>query len=278
MKFLSIFSIFACLSYAKAWGCTGHMLIAQIAFNDINESSKPQINELIDNLGQFYLTSPDFVQSACWADDLKSEDVEMYNEWHYINLPYIPTPIKTSTIIPVSSKENAIWVLNKAVQTLKSSKAKLPDKAFMLRMLIHLVGDIHQPMHSINMYGQDYPDGDEGGNLVKVNSSKYKNLHAFWDSGGGLWKDVDRPLTDTNREYINKTSEYIVVSFGHPEKLNYNFEEWTNESYNIAVADAYTIVDGELTPEYINSTRTECQLQIASGGKRLANILNDIFD
>lgn len=88
----------------------------------------------------------------------------------------------------------------------------------MARYLLHLVGDIHQPLHSSCMYNESFKTGDMGGNLVKIETQKYgeMNLHAFLDSMGGIQKPDDRPvrpLTEEGKVYIDALARQIMTEF-----------------------------------------------------------------
>ena len=92
------------------------------------------------------------------------------------------------------------------VKTIKDKRLKSKktvEKAIMLRLLIHVLGDLHQPLHASGFYNQTYngPDGDGGGNKYfiddKITGQSLVNLHYFWDSGAGLLKPInERPISD----------------------------------------------------------------------------------
>lgn len=83
---------------------------------------------------------------------------------------------------------NSINTIKSAVTVLKNNRDKVSfERAFMARYLLHLAGDIHQPLHSTCMYNETFPTGDLGGNFIKINTrnSGELNLHAFFDSMAG---------------------------------------------------------------------------------------------
>lgn len=80
----------------------------------------------------------------------------------------------------------------------------------MARYLIHLVGDIHQPLHSVAMFSNEFPEGDQGGNKITVkapNGTSY-NFHSFWDQGGYLFENstykIVRPMNAANYSSLMK--------------------------------------------------------------------------
>lgn len=84
-------------------------------------------------------------------------------------------------------------------------------KSMALRLIIHIVGDMHQPLHSSCMYSQRFPNGDRGGNDFKINYQDYHELHALWDAGVGRYKDdQELPLTKDGIEWLeNETSDLM---------------------------------------------------------------------
>ena len=132
--------------------------------------------------------SQTMIESACWADDLKSKkfNMHLWDEWHFVNSPFIPNGTFpqinfTKTVI------HAVNSLNEAHKVLSTNvDLNTAERALFARYLVHLVGDIHQPLHAVAMYNGSYPNGDAGGNFVKINllnGTKNYNLHSFWDSG-----------------------------------------------------------------------------------------------
>ncbi len=108
-----------------------------------------------------------FVEGACWPDQIKDEGVEEYNEWHFTDVPIFEDgkmPVKTDPV-------NSSWATHQLYSTLKETETTTNGKlmqSFGLRMMIHIVGDIHQPLHSAALFSDRFPTGDEGGNLFKI--------------------------------------------------------------------------------------------------------------
>jgi len=109
----------------------------------------------------------------------------------------------------------------------------------MARYLLHLAGDVHQPLHSVNMFNSKHKTGDLGGNLVQIittpstNSTKI-NLHAYMDSMAGLQsftERMSRPFTDIQTAQVADmaskfTKEYPVSSFVQSQIDNNNYHDW----------------------------------------------------
>lgn len=63
-------------------------------------------------------------------------------------------------------------------------------RSFMIRFLLHIVGDVHQPLHSSALFSPEFPDGDQGGNLFKITYKTYDELHALWDAACDKYGDA----------------------------------------------------------------------------------------
>ena len=105
----------------------------------------------------YYPASPDFVSSACWADDLKSSGAMQEANWHFIDIPLVRQPFSGQVVQPGTSDTNP-WAINGAQSTTYSSKSTLLDKSRQLRFLVHLVGDAHQPLHAATLYSNEFPN------------------------------------------------------------------------------------------------------------------------
>ena len=189
--FLALF-----VSQATCWWELGHILVAQVAKDRLMQLGKNdafrQINDLIcafNNLTDG--TSNTFIEAAVWADDIKSFGVKMFDEYHFTNVVYDPEYMFKG-MTQFQTDINALNILGWAENVLKTNtNGTTFERAFMARYLLHLVGDSHQPLHSVNMFNSKHKTGDLGGNLVHIittnsTNSTNINLHAYLDSMGGL--------------------------------------------------------------------------------------------
>jgi hypothetical protein len=191
------------------------MLVASIAAATMKNSTYYNANVLIDVISQYYPRAADFITAACWADDLRGIGVEVYNSWHFINLPYVSGPVQFQ-LDAVPYQDNVVWGVEQARNVLNASDSTLLDKAIFLRFLMHFVGDLHQPLHIMTMYSDNFlpPGGDNGGNLFLVQGVNQSDLHAFFDAGGGQW-DVylDRPLLPNDTAWIKDWTLTIMNAY-----------------------------------------------------------------
>lgn len=260
---------------AQAWWETGHMVTAQVAYQQL----KPEVRKEADRLIQVLaVVEPDplknhFVPAAVWMDHTKARGLGAFDEWHYINIPYNPEGLPEVTD---AHPTNVVVILERMLKTLSSEKTTDFEKAFALRIVLHLVGDIHQPFHAVGKVSHTYPDGDRGGNRTKVHDDKVENIHYFWDSTAGLFGDV-KP--EAWQQGIPSFAETVMKQ--HPAskytgQLEPKPADWATESYKLAVKYGYMALpaNGEISPEFRKNVQQICAERLALGGYRLAEILN----
>jgi hypothetical protein len=252
---------------AYAWNSLGHRLVVQIACDHLNSQTLSvlnQYNRALDRSGRRSL-----VGSASWLDTLRRPDELWMQPMHYINIPYAAdnTPTKPPNTL------NAVSSINKAMEVLNNPHASRQDKGFQLRVLMHVVGDIHQPLHSTSLFSKRFPQGDKGGNLFRLkHNAVADNLHAYWDKGGGLLVKKQR---DSNT-MLRRRALAIEKRWPCDAKAQVlDPQLWANESHQIAVKEAYAIPyftkPSKLYKRRVNKISEQ---RIALAGCRLATLLN----
>jgi hypothetical protein len=194
---------------AHAWNLRGHMMVAATAWDQLTPQAKARASQLL-RLNPDHKTwikgipsaSRDkiaFTRAAGWPDDLKSKhdytndhdlsapgatqnvgysDHLQHRYWHFIDLPF--STDNTPLIQP--DKPNAETQIKIFRETLASPSASDEVKSYDLVWLIHLIGDVHQPLHTTSRFSQQSPKGDRGGNDVMLCAKPCRDeLHAFWD-------------------------------------------------------------------------------------------------
>jgi hypothetical protein len=220
------------------------MLTALIAQQNLTNTTLNAVTPLIQYLATDYPESPEFLSSACWADDLRQLGDPQNLAWHYIDLPYVREALWTG-IPAVDNTSDVSWALKSQIYLLTSSASKTVDRARSLRFLIHFSGDSHQPLHAASMYDQAlFPKGDAGGNFYKIKGANQSELHAFFDSGAGQWQDdPDRPLSPQGLQYLEGWAQQLTTnyppSFFGDRLEDTNPEQWVIETHRLAVEDAY---------------------------------------
>jgi S1/P1 Nuclease len=188
--------------------------------------------------------------------------------WHYKDIPFSPD----STATKDGPEPNAETQIIAFRDTLASQTASDKLKSYDLVWLLHLVGDVHQPLHATTRYTQDLPDGDRGGNSVLLCESPCRNeLHAFWDNLLGTGTST--------RAAINAARKVDDAPAGSAS--NQDIPLWVVESFEIAKASAYKSPIGPnhgpftLTDPYKRAAKKIANERIAIAGARLTKLIND---
>lgn len=239
-----------------AWNAQGHILVAELAQQYLSPSARIYVQHIQDT-GQMGGKTSSLADTAIWMDKYYSPKYRFLRKCHYIDIPegdkrFFPTK---------NSPYNALFAIDYAKRLLMSPTTTREEKAFAMRVLVHVVADIHQPMHTINWYSSRYPLGDRGGNLVKIKSRKIaKNMHSFWDKGGG-WlngspEDIQKKI---------QTLSYKSCS-GMPK-------DWVATSHEIAKNKAYPFHHSKT---YMLETQDISKHQLQQAACHLALILEDL--
>lgn len=278
---------------ALAWHDAGHMVVAQIAYARLSPAAKRQVDRLLavppdKPQNVFYCDRKyDPVTIAVWMDDFKSDSLNAsYANWHYTNYRPLFDGVPERFGVgpePTNVLDRLNWIIN----TMRRGGTTGRDKtdAEMLGFLFHLIGDVHQPLHTTTRYSPKNPDGDAGGNGFAIRmppETRIRNLHSFWDAAGGLFgfDTVTRDAAGMAR--IRESAERITRQFpesGMPERKVLDVQQWVDESNQIARTFSYVrIKDGDApTPAYTEETQRICARRIALAGYRLAELLNSIY-
>ncbi|MBA2650656.1 MAG: S1/P1 nuclease [Tatlockia sp.] len=250
------------------WNSLGHRLAAQIAYNNMTKEAKRLSNEYNHALDRFYRPQS-FVNAAAWLDSLHSPQDKWLASKHYISLPF--SFDGTSLTPPL--KVNAVSAVEET-KALLLSNADNFTKGFNLRILIHVVADLHQPLHAASQFSFAHPYGDKGGNLVILKPNPIAvNLHRYWDKGGGFL----RSRKVTNKQIKRKARAIEEKWPCELTKMNLNPMAWAEESHQLAVTKAHLLKEGQKPDNnYQHMVRDISEQRLALAGCRLAAILNEI--
>ncbi len=239
--------------HADDWGKTGHRAIGEIASQYLSGSAKRKIKEL--------LSGESLAMVSTYGDEIKSDKAfRAYGPWHYVNVPFETTYEQH----PKNEAGDLIMGINNCIAKLKDEQTSRKDKVFYLKFLVHLIGDLHQPLHL--GLGKD-----KGGNDFQVqwfwNGS---NLHRVWDSG--MIDSYGMTYTElaTNVKGISKKERKQLQSG--------TVEDWAKEGRELC-KDVYdnTKIGDNLNYKYMYDYMNILRFQLQKGGLRLASVLNDIF-
>ena len=198
---------------------------------------------------------------STYADEIKYDrKYNSYSVWHYINMGF-----EESYEASEKNPEGDLVVgIDTCIKVLKNEQSSEEDKVFHLKMLIHLIGDLHQPMH----IGRKE---DKGGNDVQVQwFGQGTNLHSVWDT---------KIIEDFNMSYLELAENADQLSKRQIESLQKgSVVDWVNEVHKIT-NDVYGSVKAgdKLSYRYSYLYLETVRTQLQKGGVRLAKVLNDIF-
>ena len=250
-----------------AWNNLGHRVIAQIAYDNMDEKSRrlfSEYNQLLNVKGRRF----SLVDSAIWMDTLYSDKYKSFRKLHYIDIPLFVGKVKKK---PKLDTYNIVFAINMASLILQDNQANPLDKALAFRILWHVVGDIHQPMHAVSRYSKRFPHGDKGGNLEKLRKNRIgKNLHQYWDRGAGVLF-AKKYLTTREVKSLAKAiaSEYPCDK----EAVQVEPAAWAKESHDLAVNYAYAL---PINASYQARSQNISKKRIAQAACRLAAMSDKI--
>ena len=254
---LTIFIIIGIFSSIN-WGSTGHRVIAEVASNYLTDNARLEINKI--------LNGETLVNASTHADDIKSDSrYDKYYNWHFLNMELDD---EYEEIIP-SNKGDVYLAINQCIDIIESDSASDSDKSFYLKLLVHFVGDLHQPLH-IGRYE------DRGANRVYVKwFGRNSNLHRVWDSemiNSHNMSYSELALNLPNPDFLILTEK--AKDFERNDILNWvdEIHEYTNKIYRDVS------IDDKLGYEYQYKNFGTVKDLLLIGGIRLSKILNYLFD
>lgn len=262
-----------CAVNVYAWSGNGHRIVAAIAYANLTPQAKREVNRLTTvNFSSTYALDR-LLQAATWPDSIKAQGVTAFNPWHYLDAPYSVDGVKGRP----APKQNVAWAIQQSIKVLHSKRAHLPMKALFLNFLVHFVGDVHQPLHCIDRFSKQFPHGDVGGNLFKIQAFGVNNLHSYWDKGAGLFVTPYKMNYKQVQSWAKRIMKEYPKSYFGDRVNDLDPYTWAKNSYQLAIKDAYTgIKPGDHPSEqYQSNAQQVVKQQIALAGYRLANILNN---
>lgn len=274
-----------------AWNAVGHKVIAQLAYNQLSTTEKQKIDAILKTrLEGKNDQSPNerFLSAAVWPDEIRNQVKYKHTAaWHYINLPL---KLTNGTIQSINSSHqvaepNVVWAIHHLENRLQDKSLSRREQATYLSFLIHLVGDIHQPLNCATLISKKYhfelPAGDESGNNYLIQTPIANNLHSYWNKGLGLLYNPDKHYFDYFKvvQLVNIWAQETRNDLSIQKEITNDPKpsQWAQESHQIALENAYKISPGEKpTKKYIADGRKIVRRQIMLAGNRLAIILQKL--
>lgn len=256
-------------SVAQAWSEAGHKIIASLALRQLTPEQQRRWAEILKQHPRYAEDFAPFMpaevaagdesaqrewlfqQAAIWPDmarGLPEAQKNIYNHptWHYIDFPSFLTEADRAALAPGLSINNSLDApatqereMN-AVQTIRLVRRDLraastdAERAVLLCWLLHVIGDVHQPLHSTAMFDVKlFPEGDKGGNSIPTQQGF--NLHALWDEFLGDWSTF--PIARQRADELLASAE--LLKLGQTSAADVDEKIWIEESRQLAQSAVY---------------------------------------
>lgn len=250
---LAAASAFLAPAPALAWGKTGHRVTGAIADQHLSGLTRAHLRELVG--------VETLAEASTWPDEMRANPDPFWqktaNPWHYVTVggfEYDRAP----------PEGDALEALRFFRRMLRDPNASLEHRQLALRFIVHLVGDLHQPLHN----GRP---GDRGGNEVKVKwFGRDTNLHAVWDSA--LVDDTGYSFSELAERLSRHSRSADVIAWWNPDP-----RDWVRESVQHRERIYPAAGKTDLGYDYAYQHTPTVELRLKQAGVRLAAYLNQLF-
>ena len=250
-KIFIILAVFISL-HVVGWGVTGHRTVGYIAEQHLTKKAKKQISRILEGQSLAII--------SIWMDEIKSDSAYDHTyAWHYVTIP----DGQTYQTCEKNEKGDIIEAIERMTASLKKGGLDRKTEAEHIKMITHLIGDIHMPLHVGN-------GTDKGGNDVKLNWFwEDSNLHRVWDSG----------IIDKKKlSYTELANSINRLSKEEVKKLqNSTVTDWTKESMALRNACYKIGEEKKINYKYSYQHWPTVQERLLQAGVRLAGVLNAIY-
>lgn len=247
-----ILLIFLAVQSGHAWGALGHRAVGLIAERYLSERASLAVRGIL---------GPDsLAEVSTWADEIRSDPAwDHASPWHYISVD----DDESLETVERNPDGDLLEALHRFEEMLRDPESSHEKKAQALKWMVHLMGDLHQPLH---VGRRD----DRGGNEIDVRWFREpSNLHRVWDSG--IINSQDLSYSEL-ADFIDDPTLPQIRQWQSGD-----YERWAQESFDLR-SQVYEIGDGNLSWEYRYKKWPIVERRLLQAGIRLAGKLNAIFD
>lgn len=306
--FLIILPILAFTFPVSAWDDAGHKLSAYIAWQRMTPETREKAVKLLlasptdADLSVFYLQDSRseaarqrelFMIAATWADIVRDRkfkerfDKYHHSNWHYSDTFWSSTGGKVEYLKEIGEGGKGVEKLYDFDKEMRDASESDAEKAIALAWILHITGDIHQPLHTSAHVTELEPKGDQGGNLFLLTPKdtprdKQVNLHWFWDSIVG--RNIARRNDACDSDYLPPIAEAMMKRYPYSKMQNRlalgRFDEWQKESFARNPTEVFSsdLIRFQTPSEkYKKKAMRVAEEQLALAGYRLGEMLNQIF-
>ena len=235
-----------------------------------------------------------FVTMATWADLVRDRNFPIRNKeynhgtWHYTDTFFRDNNGKTEIVSDLKpDAENAVERLFALEKVVKDATKPNAERAVALAWILHIAGDIHQPLHAVSRVTELEPKGDQGGNAFSLSPAdtpreKSQSLHSFWDDI--ITRSIPRQnQIECDPNYIPRLGDDLMKQFPQA-KFTANlkagkYDEWQRESFDLATREVYQGLERNklASEDYRKRALAISNERLALAGYRMAELLNRIF-
>jgi hypothetical protein len=260
---LILFVIHQAASPAWAWGRLGHRVIARFAERQLTPKAKAAIASLLDE-------GESLADCSTWADEHRGR-LPKTAPWHYVDVPLDEPRYDVRFSGDVPEKGCVVEKIHELRATLKDPTRSVEDRRFALRFLVHLVEDLHMPLH----VGDNH---DKGGNRTQVRFfERGSNMHRLWDS------DMIERVSTTEDFWLADLAA-LDTPDARQDAMRGTVEDWATESL-LAAREAYKVPETgqriksghKLSDAYLDANLPVVRRRLYLAGVRLAMVLNDVL-
>jgi S1/P1 nuclease len=291
---------------AMGWDSAGHKTVAYIAWQQMTPDTRDRVIRILrdapedSQLASFYMPYGTqslgarqrqfFVVAATWADMIKDKSQTVRNKkynnsnWHYFDTLWTEKNGKV-VILPAGNEGGHLMEKLVDMDKVIRSEASDQEKSIAIAWLEHLIGDLHQPLHTTaRSLGGDKDKGDQGGNLFMLTpkgSKERLNLHSFWDEI--LEQSSPNTADLCESDYLDPIGDSIIKEYPYgavrDRLADDKYDVWERESVDIATTQVYKDVKRYEMPsdKYKKKALAISRERMALAGYRLADLFNEVF-
>lgn len=293
---------------AFGWDETGHKISAYIAWQRMTPEVRATVIKILlaapedSDIATFYMTYGTraeeirkreyFMLLSTWADIIRDRNFEVrMRKYHHSNWHYSDTfwTMSGGRIEVLKAPEDGGKALERLVEDTKTIRGNAPDaqKAVAIAWLQHLIGDLHQPLHTSARVTDTETNGDQGGNLFLLTPQgtprdKQENLHWFWDSI--VVRNIPNKNNDCDSEFVDPIAESFIKKYPYAKMqarlAPANFEEWIRESLVAAQTEVFStdLKRFEMPSEkYKKKALKIAEERLTLAGYRMGDLFNQAF-
>lgn len=235
------------------WSATGHRVVGEVASHHLSRKARKAVARLLDGHS--------LAEVSTYGDDIKSDILyRRFSVWHYVNIP----PDRRYSESEHYKGGDLVTGIEHCISVLKDKNAPREEQAFYLKMLIHFIGDLHQPLH----VGRQE---DKGGNDIQLRwFDQGSNLHRLWDSNliesyGMSYTELAANLPRWSRTRVREAQQGGLLA-------------WVDENQDLVNRVYASVESGDkLSYRYRYEWWDTVEQQLLLGGLRLAAVLNALY-